>query len=633
MEKKSNTKKILLNILLFPVNFIKYIFLGWFYICFLVVNAIYNIIQYTFKGIKFVLISITIPFTKISKKKDKEKHHLKDREVNGEVIDNQKEIDNIINKKNKEKDKKKVKEERKKLKREKIEEKKRLKKEKRENAKKIKEQKKLDKKEKKLSKERKNEDYISDDYKSQKPKVSSPIKEFFRKINNLPETIKKRFQNSLFYKNAKNKRDQNRQILLLNFDGEDAIKSEQKQVYQYIGKNADGKVVKDYFPAFSRVEVHSFLLSEGFEVYSIKTSKWINLTHSSIGSSIAKFKTKDLIFFLTQLSTYIKAGIPLVESLKILSRQFKKKSYQKLFRAMIYDLTMGESFSSAMEKQGNAFPKLLINMIKASEMTGELPEALDDMAEYYTEMDKTRKQMITALTYPTIVFVFALAVITFIMLYVVPKFVDIYQNMDNAQIPSFTILVMNISNFLQKNILAIFVGVLITLLVLVFLYKNVKAVRMSMQWVFMHIPIIKNIIIYNEVAVFTKTFSSLLRHNVFITDTLEILSKITNNEIYKMLVRDTAANLERGEKISTAYKDQWAFPIPAYEMIVTGERTGQLSEMMQKVSTYYQELHANTVTRIKTFIEPVLIIFLTVIVGFVVLAIVVPMFNMYNQVL
>lgn len=620
MEKKSNNK--ILNILLFPVNFIKYIFLGWFYVCFLVVNTIYHIIKYIFKGIKVTFAFIFSPFNKKNKKEKSTNKRLEHRDLNGGTTDNQQEIDKLFEKKNKKKEQINLKQD-----------KKRLKKEKRENAKKLREQKKLDKKEAKLNKKRKNEDYVSDNYKSQKPKVSSPVKEFFHKINNLPETIKKRFQNSLFYKNAKNKRDQNRQILLLNFDGEDAIKSEQKQVYQYIGKNADGKIVKDYFPAFSRVEVHSFLLSEGFEVYSIKTSKWINLTHSSIGSSIAKFKTKDLIFFLTQLSTYIKSGIPLVESLKILARQFKKKSYQKLFRAMIYDLTMGESFSSAMEKQGNAFPKLLINMIKASEMTGELPEALDDMAEYYTEMDKTRKQMITALTYPTIVFVFALAVITFIMLYVVPKFVDIYQNMDNAQVPSFTVFVMNISYFLQNNILMIFIGVLVTLIVIVFLYRNVKAVRMAMQWMFMHIPIIKNIIIYNEVAVFTKTFSSLLRHNVFITDTLEILSKITNNEIYKMLVRDTAANLERGDKISTAYKDQWAFPIPAYEMIVTGERTGQLSEMMQKVSVYYQELHANTVTRIKTFIEPVLIIFLTVVVGFIVLAIVVPMFNMYNQVL
>ena len=132
---------------------------------------------------------------------------------------------------------------------------------------------------------------------------------------------------------------------------------------------------------------------------------------------------------------------------------------------------------------------------------------------------------------------------------------------------------------------------------------------------------------------FTKTFSSLLSHNVFITDSMEVLNKITSNEIYKMLILDTIANLARGEKISLAFKDHWAFPIPAYEMIVTGEKTGQLAEMMQKVSDYYQEMHKNAVTRIKTFVEPVLIIFLTVIVGAIILAVIIPMFSMYDQVM
>lgn len=499
-----------------------------------------------------------------------------------------------------------------------------------------KEQARLDKKEAALAKKRKSESFKSANY-DEATKNTRGFKKILRDINNIPNAIGKffssKYKNSMLYKNAQNKKDREHQVLLINFDGEDAVKSEKKQIYQYVGKNADGKIVKDYFPAYSRVEVHSFLLSEGYEVYSIKTSKTINLLHKSSASVNTKFKNKDLIFFLTQLSTYIKAGIPLVESLKILSRQFKKKAYQKIFRAMIYNLTMGDSFSIAMEKQGRAFPNLLINMIKASEMTGELPEALDDMAEYYTEADATRKQMVTALTYPTIVFVFALGVITFIMLYVVPKFVDIYNSMDSSNIPGFTMFVMNLSYFLQDNIILIFAALVSIIVLIVVAYKNVRGFRWAMQWLFMHIPVIKNIIIYNEVTMFTKTFASLLSHNVFITDTLEILSKITNNEIYKMLVRDTAANLERGEKISTAYKDQWAFPIPAYEMIVTGERTGQLSEMMGKVSTYYQDLHKNTVSRLKAFVEPILIVGLTVVVGFIVLAIVIPMFNLYNQVI
>ena len=117
-----------------------------------------------------------------------------------------------------------------------------------------------------------------------------------------------------------------------------------------------------------------------------------------------------------------------------------------------------------------------------------------------------------------------------------------------------------------------------------------------------------------------------------IEDSMEILNRVTNNEIYKMMILDTVANLARGDKISAAFKDQWAFPIPAYEMIVTGERTGQLAEMMARVSTYYQGLHKNTVTRIKALVEPILIIFLTFAVGSILLAVIIPMFNMYTQV-
>jgi type IV pilus assembly protein PilC len=148
----------------------------------------------------------------------------------------------------------------------------------------------------------------------------------------------------------------------------------------------------------------------------------------------------------------------------------------------------------------------------------------------------------------------------------------------------------------------------------------------------MHLPVINNIIIYKEITMFTKTFASLLAHNVYITDSMEILSRVTQNEIYKSIIFNTVTNLARGERLSAEFDGHWAFPIPAYEMIVTGERTGQLPEMMAKVSAYYQELHQNSVTRIKTFIEPILIVFLTAMVGVIVLSIVLPMFNMYQSI-
>ena len=418
----------------------------------------------------------------------------------------------------------------------------------------------------------------------------------------------------------------------INYDGPEAIKTKEKQTYEYIARNPSGIVVKGYFAAFSTVEVHSYLRTQGFKIYSIKTNKWINTMYGSVGGSRDKFKTKDLIFFLAQVSTYLKVGIPLAEAIDILTKQFKNKKYKRILSTLHYDLTIGRSFSEALARQEKAFPNLLINMVKTAEMTGELPETLDDMEEYFTEIEETRKAMVTAMMYPAIIFIIAIGVGTFIMLYVVPKFVEIYNTMDNSQIPAITTAVLNLSDFLQKYIIYIGVGIILILVIFIYLYKNVQAFRKNLQWLLMHLPVFGDVIIYKEVTTFTKTFASLLSHNVFITDSMDILNKVTNNEIYKDLIYKAIENISQGKVISAAFKDQWSFPIPAYEMIVTGERTGQLPEMMKKISLYYQDLHKNSVARIKTFIEPALIILLTAMVGVIVLAIVVPMFSMYSQI-
>ena len=179
----------------------------------------------------------------------------------------------------------------------------------------------------------------------------------------------------------------------------DNVRSEKKLMYEYIVKDRDGEIIKDYFDAYSVAEVNAYLVSEGYEIYSIKTNKYIQTMYGvSFGGN--KIKTSDLIFFLTQLSTYIKAGISLVDSIRILSRQYKNRNYRRIFKKLMYSLTMGDSFSTALAKQPETFPKLLINMVKTAEMTGQLPETLDDMAEYYDSIEKTKKQLFNAMMYP-----------------------------------------------------------------------------------------------------------------------------------------------------------------------------------------------------------------------------------------
>lgn len=399
-------------------------------------------------------------------------------------------------------------------------------------------------------------------------------------------------------------------------------------LFKYKAKTPDGKIVTGTMDALSRVDIHSFLTQEGYEVYEIYAVK----NSSNINIMSFKFKISKLIFCLSQLSAYLKAGIALADAVKLIENQTKSMKEKRVWRAVYYDLSMGDNLSSALEKRGNAYPKLLINMIKTAEMTGNLPETLDDMIDYYTETETTRKQMISALMYPTIVVIFAIAVIVLMLKYIVPRFAGIFKDMGTDEIPPITTFLLNLSDFLGKYILQISIGVFSVLLIFTLLYKYYKPVRKVLQIFAMKLPVIGNIIIYNEVTMFSKTFANLLNHNVFITDSIDVLSKITSNEVYKKLIHDTSVNLTKGESISASFKDHWAFPYIAYQMILTGEKTGRLGQMMEKVSQYYQEQHMTLVNRLKTLIEPILIVGLAVIVGGILLAIVVPMFSLYDQV-
>lgn len=445
----------------------------------------------------------------------------------------------------------------------------------------------------------------------------------------LEESLKDWYNNLSFVRDSRNRKEMQRQTLLIDLDGADAVRSEEKVMYKYVAKNNEtGKVETGMFAAFSKLDVHSFLLAEGYEVYEITPQK--NMS-KPITLFSPKFKASELDFFLTQLSTFLKSGITLVESVKILSKQTKKTSHKNIYKSVIYELTMGENFSEALSKQGTIFPRLLINMIKSSELTGDLPETLDDMAAYYREIEKTKKQMISALTYPAFVLCFAIVILIFMMVSVVPQFVSIYNDME-ASLPGITVAIISFSNFLKNYWVMVVLGIIGFIVIFIVLYKTIKVFRTVVQSLVMNVPVMGKIIIYNEVTMFTKTFASLLNHNVYITDCMEVLSKITNNEVYKMLIFETITNLAKGEAISNSFKNHWAFPNIAYEMILTGEKTGQLGDMMDKVSKYYQELHKNAVNQIKAFIEPILIIILAAIVGVVLLSVVLPMFDMYQNI-
>ena len=397
-----------------------------------------------------------------------------------------------------------------------------------------------------------------------------------------------------------------------------------KQRFKFTVLNGQGEKIKGYIDANEITEVKAYLGNEGYQIVNVEESKDI-----VFGSG--KLSYSELAFVLTQLSTYLKAGIPLIDAIRILEKQTVKSAKKRIYTNIIYELVKGESFSRALESQGSTFPTFLINMVKTAEMTGDLPTTLDDMTDYYTTTDRTRKAVVSAMTYPVIIFIFAIAVITFILTYVVPTFVGIFEQ-NKAELPALTKAVLAVSGFLTTKGLYLVGIIIIILLTYVILFKKVKPFRKLMQTIYMKLPIVGNMIIYKEVAMFTKTFASLLNHNVYITDSMKILSQVTSNEVFTEIIGDSLAYLSRGAKISDSFKGKWAFPLVAYEMLVTGENTGRLAVMMDYVANYYDDLHTNFIKRINTLIEPIMIVFLAVVVGVVVLSVIVPMFSFYGQI-
>lgn len=408
---------------------------------------------------------------------------------------------------------------------------------------------------------------------------------------------------------------------------EEKNKNSRLKGYSYVVINSVNKKEKGFFDAESEDEVRTFLEGQDYQVLEVKPKSAMDIDISGP----PKLKPEDLSFTLTQLSTYIKSGIPLVDSVRILAKQAKKPAHKKIYGQVVYELLKGESFSTALAKQGKVFPSLLINMVKTSEMTGDLPSILDDMAEYYTSMNQTRKQMKSAMTYPIVVLTIALGVLVFMLVYLVPQFASMFESND-AKLPAITLIVLGVSNFIQNYYIYLIVGIVVMIFIFKYLMKHVQSFKLSVQTILMHLPVVGKIIIYNEIANFTKTFASLLNHGVFITDSMEILSKITDNEVFKKIINKTLENLSKGEPVSSAFRGEWAIPVVAYEMIVTGENTGQLGLMMEKVSNHFQAMHKTIIDQMKSLMEPLMIVFLAGIVGVILLSIVTPMFSIYSQI-
>ncbi len=399
-----------------------------------------------------------------------------------------------------------------------------------------------------------------------------------------------------------------------------------KVSFRYTGLDAKGKKINSTFDAYNIEQAKKFLIDQGITLKSIEP-RGKGDVDIMIGAPLS---TNELAFALTQLATYLRAGITLIDSVRILAKQTQKPQKRKIYELIIFDLLSGDSFSDSLEKQPKVFPQLLVNMVKSSELTGDLPSVLEDMANYYTAIAKTKSEVKSAMAYPVIVMILAIAVVTFVLIWVVPQYQSMFAGF-GAELPKITVYTIAFSNFLQEELVSLLLIIIAIASIYIYLYKTLRTFRWMMQAFTLKIPVVKNLIMYSEISTFTKTFASLLNHGVKISDSMDVLLKVSQNEVYRNIIRRTVANLSKGGKVSDTFKDNPVIPLVAYEMIVTGEETGKLGDMMEKVYEYYDNERNNAINALKSLIEPIMIVFLAGTVGLIILAVIMPMFEMYES--
>lgn len=397
--------------------------------------------------------------------------------------------------------------------------------------------------------------------------------------------------------------------------------------YKYEGRDKFGKK-SGTISGTSKTDAVANLRQKGIRVISINELPETLLTKEiTIGNPV---KLKDFVIFLRQFSTLIKAGVSIVDTMNILANQTSSKPLKNALLEVEVDLREGISLSAATAKHKRIFTTLFTNMVRVGEVGGNLDDTLENLADYYEKQNKTRQKVKSAMAYPSVIAIVAIAVVIFLLVSVVPTFVDMFADF-GAELPAITKFVLNASVFMQK-----FWWLVILFLILLFLFfmviKQRKETRYYLDFLLLKMPIFGTLMQKAVLARMTRTLASMLSSSVPILQALAVVETIVENEVIAEVIKQSRKSLEQGKSMTEPMKKHWVFPPLITHMIAIGESTGSLDEMLGKVADFYEDDVENTTDQLKSLIEPLMIVFLSGIVGTIVTAILVPMFDIFNQI-
>ncbi|MCT2537946.1 type II secretion system F family protein [Aquibacillus koreensis] len=397
--------------------------------------------------------------------------------------------------------------------------------------------------------------------------------------------------------------------------------------FRYKGRSVAGKAQSGKIDADTKHEAIAKLKRDGITVFKIEKLNSVLYKDINIGKTI---KNRDFVIFLRQFATLIDAGISLVETTSILQDQTTNKFLKKALEDIEEDLEEGVPLSEALEKQPKLFPELLVSMINAGEISGNLDDILDNMASYYEKQYQLKQKIVTALTYPIVIGVISVFITIFLLAFIVPVFTDMLSSF-GQDIPAYTAFILSLSGVVQ----AFWWLIILVFILLFFVYKFLER-KPTYAFLFdtikLRIPVFGGFIQKSLLARMTQTLSSLLNSSVPILQSVDITERVIANRVIKGVLKESKVALEQGESLASPMIAHWVFPKLVTQMIAVGERTGSLDAMLKKVSDFYEQELDEASDKLKSLVEPIMIVFLAVVVGAIVMAIVIPMFSLFENI-
>lgn len=395
--------------------------------------------------------------------------------------------------------------------------------------------------------------------------------------------------------------------------------------YAYKAKTNEGKVIKGRLESINKKEAVKELAQMNLIVFEVEPLNSFLYKDIYIGKPL---KQKEFVLFLRQFATLMEAGILLIDSIDLLAEQTDSKPLKEALEEMSVEVKEGIALSESMKKYPKLFPELLVQMIHSGEISGQLEDVLNRMATYFEKQYRIKQKVSTALTYPIVVASFAIIITIFLLVFIVPIFGDLFASF-GGDLPLITLVVLNFSGFIQR-FWWLFV-VLLGLLAIAFVQINKQeAGAYFFDKMILKLPVIGSFVQKAVLARMTQTLSSLLNSSVPILQAVEVTSSVVGNRVVKDVLLESKTSLERGESLAKPMEDHWVFPSLIIQMIRVGESSGSLDSMLKKVADVYDQEVEEASDKLQSLIEPVLIIFLAVIVGLIVLSIVVPMFSLFE---